>query len=152
MNSVEITNILSTNVSTRKYFVGVFPCDYLPTFEKNCKPKILIANFSPSTSRGTHWCCCYISNISIEWFDPSGISLKFNPYFQNFIRRNRRKKMVYNTNQLQAKESDTCALYCLLFTFVKSKGATFKKILAAFSTNCANNDRRVYKLVNRIFK
>ncbi|KAG8225713.1 hypothetical protein J437_LFUL008098 [Ladona fulva] len=61
MNSIQLTNALSSNLRTNRLFRAVYPADKLPQrFEY---PASFIVNSDPSTRGGTHWIDIFIDDI-----------------------------------------------------------------------------------------
>lgn len=153
MNNLEINYLLRHNKYTNRYFLNVYSADKLPKRINKCSTKIIIANFSPSTSPGTHWVAFLFKPKIVEFFDPAGdISLRQNKLFQDFIARNRRRKMIYNTNALQSLHSDTCGEWCCIYTLYRSKNKSFKNFLKSFNfKDKLEGDKRVRYLLAKHF-
>lgn len=154
MNTIEIRYFLRKNEKTKKYFEDVYPADILverPRFKRNVT-KIIIANFSPSSSIGTHWVAIRVSPFSIEFFDTAGErSLRENPYFQAFVMKNKRNKLIYNTRAIQG-DSDLCGEYTTLYTLFRSSGQSFKSFLKEFAfKKKKHNDRKALYLFSKNF-
>lgn len=153
MNTIEIRYFLKKHKKTKKYFDDVYPADYLlKTRIKKNATKIIIANFSPSNSIGTHWIAIRVSPTSIEFFDTAGDrSLRENPYFQAFVEKNKRPKIVYNTRVIQGN-SDLCGEYTILYTLFRSTGHSFVRFLREFTFKKKElNDRKALYLFSRNF-
>lgn len=152
MNSLEILHALKANKFTHKIFDNVYPCDKLPKIKKNSSTKIIIANFSDSTSEGTHWVAFRISRGSLELFDSSAQSLYFNSYFQRFIRQNQRRVTLYNTLPLQSEKSDLCGEFCVLYSYYRCRRTSFSNFIKMFNhTDLRLNDKKALYLFSEHF-
>lgn len=132
MNSLEICYFLRRNRHTQKYFMNVYPVDLLPRNIPRHKTKIIVVNFSPPSSARSHWLTIFIDNNEIDVFCTIGKSLQENPYIQQFVRRNKRRYLLYNTNQIQSHGSDVCGELSCLIALARSKGIRFNTFLQQF--------------------
>lgn len=146
MNTLEIDYCLRNNAFTRKSFVGVYPSDLLPNKVSDKKQSFIVANFSPSTSRGTHWVCFTISPNELEFFDSSGGTLLVSRDFQRFVERNQRKYMRYNSNRLQSSETSCCGEFVCAFLDHRARGQSFNSFLNLFDDNYKNNDEKIMQM------
>lgn len=152
MNSIEIEKCLRKNKFTRKYFLGVFPCNLLPKEKIHKKPCILIVNTDPNNKEGRHWTSIWLTKRNTDFFDSSGKSFKQNKFFNQFILKNCNHTIVtYNGSQIQQNYSNVCGKYCCLFSLYRSKNYTYKKFLKLFNDSLYENDVKAAKLFEKYF-
>lgn len=145
MNTKDLITGLMSCPNTRRYTIGVYPADQLPTFIKNY-PAILIANSDVSTEPGTHWLAFYLpSRYGVaEFFDPFGRPPEYySHYFTDFLRKNCRR-WIYNQVPVQLPLSWACGAHCLYFLKLRSVGIKTQDIVTRYYTkNLFENDIRV---------
>jgi hypothetical protein len=135
-------NTFQINFLLEKFdcFIGVYPRNLLPRKPIKIRPCALIINTDKSTEPGEHWVALYLSkNTYAEYFDSFGFSPNHIEIIK-FLQRNKIKKIVYNTNQLQSLTSLTCGAYCVLFVKFRFSNLNFCDLINFFSTNSENND------------
>lgn len=153
MNTIELDFYLKRNAWTKKSFLGVYPCDKLPRNIKRDKTYFLVANFSPSSHVGTHWITFLITPVQLELFDSSGATLIVNRDFQKFVRRNKRKRMVYNSARMQDVKTSCCGEYCCIFSLFRCLGGSFEEFLKLFHpTEYVLNDEKIQLWFKALFK
>jgi len=138
MNTEQINYLLSDY----KCFIGTYPRDLLP--KQICtKPCAVIINTDDSSKPGQHWVALYLNKGKAEYFD----SLAVTPIHSDIIKfliRNKIKKLVYNSNQLQSILSDMCGAYCVLFVKFICSNLNFCDVINYFSNNKLNNDVKAF--------
>lgn len=150
MNSLQIDTILSRDRVTRKYFLGVFASDLLPTTIKRY-PACFVCNVDKSSKPGSHWIAFFIeSPDKVEFFDSYGNDPSF---FQgpllNFA--SHFSRVVYNPLPLQSNKTAVCGQYCVYYLYTRCRGKTLKYFLSHFVSENVSNDRRVYNFVAKRF-
>lgn len=150
MNSAEINELLRRNVFTKKYFEKVYAANQLILRKRIKKNKkiMIIANTHPNSFKNGHWVAFFISPTTIEVFDSLGaFSLFTNEYFKNFIKKNARKKILYNALRLQSGTTDVCGEWVILYCFFRAQNKTFKNFLKQFNPgDNLKNDKKVLVL------
>lgn len=130
-----------------KCFIGVFPCDMLPTNVP--RPSCLIANTQPSNSDGEHWVGIFINKEGYGDFFCS-YGLPPASVFANFMTRES-IDWNYNRKRIQGDMSTTCGQYVLFFLFCRALGLSLSKFLSLFTRNFDENDAIVTAFVNGKF-
>jgi len=140
MNSLQINSLLSEF----KCFIGTYPLDLLPEKQLKQRPCALIVNTDKSTKPGEHWVAIFLSdNGSAEYFDSFGLMPIHNEILM-FLRKNKIKNLIYNSNQIQSITSNTCGAYCVLFVKFKCLKLKFCDLINCFSNNKYNNDIKIF--------
>lgn len=114
-------------------FLGTFARDRVP---KNIRaPASFVFNTDVAAKPGRHWIAVFISETSIEYFDPAG----HKPVLTSFLRR-QAKPVLYNNFMIQDPDSFACGLFAIDFILRRSAGESFNEILSSFSRNTILND------------
>lgn len=160
MNSLQIDKILKENSITKNSFLGVYPCDDLPS-EKLPSNSALVINLCDSTTAGCHWVSVVLLSEkkkksgrpkeSFYYWDVSGLPThKLNHHVFNFFRR-QNKNVYFNSPQLQTLSSITCGQHCIVYIYFKLLNISDKVILSFFDLkNLKNNDFIVLTLFKNI--
>lgn len=120
-------------------FVGVFPCDRIPSISK--VPAGLVINTDPSQKPGEHWVAVHIDD---DWNGTYFDSYGFPPLVKeitDFLDYNT-KTWYFNTYQLQSMHpsSNSCGHFCVLFITILLKGGHLVDLIGYFnSINTYNN-------------
>ena len=122
MNGVQILELLGRDPETIAKCWGVYARDRLPPdvpVDRFC-----ICNTDSWKKAGKHWILIYFPPDGVtEFFDPLGNkpSAEFVPFMgENY---------VYNTQRYQPLNSNSCALYCIFFAYMKCRGLLFQTVL-----------------------
>lgn len=152
MNARELTQLLSSNIHTRRIFRGVFARDQLKSLDKlpSSQPSAFVINCCPLKLPGQHWMALFIHRQKAIYFDSFGIP-PFHPDIESFIKKNA-TKVIYNKRLLQDITSDACGFYVMYFIYQKSRGVSLPQLLQPFNTNTQTNDRKLYHRIKQIFK
>lgn len=139
MNEIEINEYLIKDPLTSLKFRGVVSYDEL--LFCGCEPSngIYVVNLDESTGSGSHWVVLNLETGMSEYFD----SLGNRPHKLREFLLNRKCDYVYNSEKLQADGSDVCGDYCVLFSFFRSRGITFKEFISFFTNDFSLNDKMV---------
>ena len=118
MQTSDILNVIERFPLVKERFVGVFPCDLIPS--KMDEMTCLIFNLSKSGERGTHW-SALIRNYNdksdgskrhiYEIFDP----LSTNFYAIHPYLKFKKPTYYFNSQAFQDPESSVCGLMSLYF-------------------------------------
>ncbi len=139
MNTQEINNLLS-NVDC---FIGTYARDILPKYQIKTKPCALIINTDESSKPGQHWISLFLTEGVAEYFDSFGFTFIHDDILK-FLKRNKIKKLIYNSKQLQSVTTSTCGAYCILFVKFRCSGLSFCDVINYFSNNKINNDIKAF--------
>ena len=113
----------------RRYFIGVFSIDTLPTTISSY-PTALIINSDPSHLPGQHWVALFVENETVsEYFDPYGLS-PIDEIFR-FSKRVSRT-LIFNKWWIQHPVSSNCGLYCIYFLVARTGGVKFEEFVNYF--------------------
>jgi len=113
---------LENYLRNEKGFLGVFPSDKLPKYPPSGSS--LIANYSKSGERGSHWVAMRgLNSIHTEYFDSYGFQaddddllLGETTNFENYLKNNSiNGKYTTNKIELQSLNSDVCGEYSAWF-------------------------------------
>lgn len=141
MDTRFVDRVLSGNRITRRYYMGCFPSDHIPTCVKY--PCSMVVNLDPSGRKGSHWVAIYcVSSIHAYYFDSLGIA----PFglIKNYLQRFRR--ITRNKKPYQSVVSDYCGYYSIVFIYFCSLGKSFNFILKVLN-RCVNTDLFVKEFV-----
>jgi len=144
MNSIEVENLLLSNVYSSMDFHGVYPRDRLPRTVDY--PSSYVPHSDTSKRPGEHWVAVYFDSLRRgSCFDSCGIP----PFHKQFIKfmNNHLETWTFNDMVLQAPFSSVCGQYCVYFLLYKSRGFTAFEIVSRFSNNLFENDRSVSQFV-----
>ena len=124
MDNITINYLLKNNPSTKRFFLGCFPCDRIPFTDRY--PYFVVANTDSSFQSGTHWIVIYVFNAyNAEYFDSYG-ELP-NPCIQKYLENYKYVKI--NKFQIQSNFSEVCGQYCIYFSIKRSEGINFDEII-----------------------
>lgn len=144
MNTLDINKILKNNNWTKSCFLGTFPSDKIP--KSLNLPYCFVANTDPSTGKGSHWVAVYVNNKNrADYFDsygnePSGVIKKYLDSNCASFR--------YNRKQVQSFGSSVCGQHCILFLYLRCRGAKMASVMAQFQSDTVVNDTVVCLSVN----
>jgi len=147
MDTIQISNILSTDCNLAITFSGVYASDRLPL---NCEqPAAIVANTDPHDKPGSHWVAFYLEGGVGEYFDSFGLP-PININFLNFLNRNC-KRWNYNADDFQSLGSTVCGHYCIWYLSQKAKGRSLAEIQRDFCPDNKKNDKKVASLIEKKF-
>lgn len=119
MNALELKQVISTNYTLDRAFVGIFSADTLKNVESKFKDKTFcIVNTDTKNNPGKHWLCItkIVSDdhdhILYEIFDSLGKPEKFIKKYFPF-----KGEIEYVKTKLQSNKSNSCGLFVLAFIF-----------------------------------
>ncbi len=141
----ESTNIeLEKMLTSSKSFKGVFSHDTMPKLKNENSSGII--NLHTSEKNGSHWVCWYHKKNEpfIEYMDSFGVVPS------SVIEKNLKKvkkKVLYNTTQIQDNKSKNCGIFCYYYIKSRDKGISPLNTLLKFNVNPKNNDKILEKLV-----
>lgn len=130
MNTNELNQIFQSDPLIKRYFVGTFACDLLPS--PSTLPPIfsLCVNTDKSTSAygGLHWQSIFTRNGVCFFFDsfgrpPRGLILKFCKYFPSTF---------YNKVAHQSPSAITCGAFSIYHIHMQSRGRSFATVVDHF--------------------
>ena len=150
MDTVELTHILTSDQYMKKYFIGVYAANHVPSNVSKA-PVCFIANTDPSWKPGCHWVAVYVDHENnAEFFDSYG---RYPDIYHNkiygFLKRFENCKL--NHTQLQSSFSSTCGQFCLYFLYWRCRGVSFERIMSGFDKSQDTNDFLVTTFVNGLF-
>ena len=123
MTTTQITDKLK-NITN---FIGVYPHDKLPIFDKPINKKSsFVINLDDSDGPGTHWVAIYGNH----YFDSFGIAPSTR--IKSFMRKIFNLKpndIHYLSHQIQKMDSNRCGYYCIYFIKQMNNGKTFNDIV-----------------------
>jgi hypothetical protein len=120
-------------------FLGVFSCDNIPSKINEKNKFIIICNLSKKFEKGSHFICIVSSNDSIIYIDPLGLPC-LNKYIIAFLIE-AKKNVLYNSNQIQSRDSVCCGFYVILFALYFDTKSRQRNMKMTFSqVNLSDND------------
>jgi len=136
------TNQINYSLKKYKNFIGTFPRDTIPKFNK--KPFGIIVNTDSSNAPGEHWVAIYSDNKITEYFDSFGLP----PLHHEVINYLYTTSDVWHYNSLtvQSVTSTTCGLFCILYMKLRLRGYSYSDIIALFCDKLKLNDLLVKSL------
>ena len=141
MDTIQIYQTIQTLSPLRNRFLGIYAADKLKKVQvKN--EHCCIVNTAPSTQKGEHWICIYISKNQMEYFDSSGRRPRGE--ILKWLNR-KKKKIVYNTKCVQGLFTATCGAHCIYFLHHKCKGHKTNDITRG------QTDKKVTDFVSSIY-
>lgn len=133
--------------------------DFLGCFSKNGLkkikpfPKFAVINNANDNQPGTHWVCFYACKNQplIYFFDSYGAppANDIQIYLEK-VSKKFDKKIIYNTQQIQAFGSDACGWYCIFTLMYLHSGYSFKDVLNNFGPNPHLNDKSLYSYFKKV--
>ena len=113
MDSFEINEIVLSDPTTSKNFLGVFPIDKLPQQKPNCNYKTtVIINLDKSSMPGSHWVCCQLNPVGVsEYFDSYGRQPLVK--IQKYLLKNSKNCYIQNKDRYQPVLTSVCGIYCI---------------------------------------
>lgn len=143
MNTSDLVRIVGKRC--KDLFLGVFAKDRLPTRLPAKRPLLLICNFDPAHSPGSHWIAMHVDERGRgEYFDSFG--RKPEDTFKTFLEKNC-SSWIFNDKQLQSVISTFCGYYCVFYCLFKKLDYDLLDIVNCFTTDTALNDVMVHKFV-----
>ena len=100
-------------------FIGVFAVDELTLIPKG-RTGLLIFNTDTSQNTGQHWIALCITNNNIYYFDSLSSEFQHSIQFQEYMTF-AKKRLTWNTIQIQHDLSDKCGNHCLVFCYAMRK-------------------------------
>ena len=100
-------------------FIGVFAVDELTLIPKG-RTGLLIFNTDTSQNTGQHWIALCITNNNIYYFDSLSSEFQHSIQFQEYMTF-AKKKLTWNTIQIQHDLSDKCGIHSLVFCYAMRK-------------------------------
>jgi len=113
MTNIELQEILTGEPGFR----GVFARDMLP--KQIRRHECGIVNLDAVGGKGTHWVCYfnYPKAKYVEYFDSFGLP---PPEEVEKYLLTSRKPIVYNTAELQSRDSELCGYYCIEYILMRN--------------------------------
>lgn len=99
-----------------------------------------------------HAVAVYITDISIDLFDPLGISNSriFSPICF-FLKNHLPCKKLNINSKIQSEKSSNCAKFCLIYLYLRCKKFSFQETVRLFSCKISENDEIVADLFKKYF-
>ena len=144
MNNIHLSDILSSDKHSKKFFRGVYPrdkfCQLPPLILNNNRyaQSHYICNLDESGLPGSHWVVVDFQRNTgkIYYFDPYGLP----PIHDDVLTKltNDCSSLSWNTHQLQAINTTVCGQYCTIYCLLKSRGFSSNDIINKFASNKDN--------------
>ena len=100
-------------------FLGVFAVDELTLIPKN-RTGLVIFNTDTSQNSGQHWIALCITKRNIYYFDSLFSEFQHSIYFEDYMKF-AKKRLIWNTIQIQHDLSDKCGIHSLVFCYTMRK-------------------------------
>nr|CAD2184672.1 unnamed protein product [Meloidogyne enterolobii] len=146
MNTTQIEKILFQNNITRRFFVGCFAADKIPT-DITKFPASMIVNLDRAINEGSHWIGLFALNKTTIYILDSLLIPNLPSTINNFL--SKFPKQIKNKILLQRPLSTECGQHCIVFLYFISLGYTFEKYLHILNSY-SNPDEFVRIIVNKL--
>ena len=100
-------------------FIGVFAVDKLTLIPKS-RTGLLIFNTDTSQNIGQHWIALCVTKNNVYYFDSLSSEFQHSIYFEAYMKF-AKKRLIWNTIQIQHDLSDKCGIHCLVFCYAMRK-------------------------------
>ena len=129
MNSFSLRRFINNDVYMNNANIKILSCDELMIISMSY-PFLCIVNTDERYLPGKHWICIYIDeNKYCIFWDSLGLPPhSYKKYFMQFIDRYC-EGYCYLNEPLQAKNTQTCGLYCLYFLYYICRHENVNSIL-----------------------
>lgn len=147
MDNYLLEKILRSLRSTRPYFQGVYPCDWLkmPTLF----PAQMVVNLDDSERKGRHWVALHMPNAGeAYYFDSFGEPPDGD--IEEFLRTNK-IDLIYSPFPIQSLISKVCGGYCIYFLHECAKRRRYEDILAELNRK-HNPDAYIVSFTNALIE
>ncbi len=142
MYETAIEEVLLKDSETKKFFIGTFARDELPS--KINFPCCLVLNTSPRSEPGEHWLALFYDKFgNCDYFDSNGMSpekLNLTQYLNHTA-----NSWKFNKQRIQGL-SEYCGHYCILYLLFKCRSKTIN-FFRNFDQNYINNDKKLKNLI-----
>lgn len=130
------------------------PC-FLGVYELSDMPHINIVsnNIGFIIVHNEHAMAVFITDSTIDVLDPLGPTNKetFGPICE-FLSNHLPCKLLRMNSKLQSDDSKKCALFCLLFLFLRCQSYSFHDSISFFTCDYEGNDETIDDIFNRVFE
>ena len=148
MNEIDVNQYLILDKFIQRIYRGVISSNELYKIDKSVR-SLYIVNTDPNYLPGSHWICIYSQGEICEIFDSLGNNPKeYTIHFTTFIQEY--EKCTYSTVKLQSDTSNVCGIYCIFYSYLKSRGFELTEILNTFSENTQMNDCLMRDFLDRV--
>lgn len=131
------TNQIEKQTRGVKFFIGVYPCDKLPSDIQ--KPATLIINTDPAREEGEHWVAVHLRpNGLADYFCSLGFP-PLVPEIQHFLSIHGHAGKRYNRCTIQDLNTSLCGDFCICFVKCVAKGVFLPEFVRRFSTDLEKN-------------
>lgn len=124
------TSDINAELKNTRFFLGTFPCDKWPLVTS--LPATVVFNTDPASECGEHWVSVHVrADHVVEYFDSFG----FPPLIQEtqqFIAKNAKRGLLYNTQTLQSPYDVTCGQFAISFIRHVAAGGKLQSFLASY--------------------
>jgi hypothetical protein len=130
MNSLDINRILARLESTRRFYLGCFASDQIPTNVSH-HPSCMVVNIDASTGQGTHWVSIFSDHPSrVEYYDPLGLWPSPSAHIMDYLCKF--SHIRFNTKPLQSALSRSCGRHAIFFLHHRCSGMSMEAIVRFF--------------------
>ena len=136
-----------------KDFIGVFAVDELTLIPKS-RTGLLIFNTDTAENIGQHWIALCVTKNNIYYFDSLSGSFQHSIHFEEYIKFVK-KRLTWNTIQIQHNVSDKCGIHCLVFCYAmrkKRNRTNFERFLNNFLNLSIENREHLSLELFRLIK
>ena len=100
-------------------FIGVFAVDELTLIPKG-RTGLLIFNTDTAQNIGKHWIALCVTKNNMYYFDSLSGEFQHSIHFEEYVKF-AKKRLTWNTIQIQHNLSDKCGIHCLVFCYAMRK-------------------------------
>jgi len=133
-------------------FLGVYPCDIHPKFDKRRNFSVVF-NTGDSTTSGYHFVCIYVNKKTLFYFDSFGDDISLDPNIKRFTENFPNKCLCQNTQKIQHNLSQFCGFYCIAYLLSKDLNIPEDIFKSQFNEkNLLENDKNVIYFIKKYIK
>lgn len=138
MNEIDVNQSLMLDNCIRHIYSGIISSNEL-SHVKNAYQSLYIVNTDPAYLPGSHWIAIYSDGENCELFDSLGNNPnRYGEYFSRFM--NQYKKFTYSTAKLQSDDSNKCGIFCIYYSYYRSRGFDLSQIINALCRDTQINE------------
>lgn len=152
MNEIDVNQYILLDDCAKHIYKGILSSDELANIERPYK-SLHIVNTDPSYLSGSHWIAVYSYDDACEIFDSLGNNPEiYSKHFSKFLDEYRQVK--YSTVKLQSEDSIKCGIFCIYYSFYRSRGFTLEQIVNTLCKDTEMNESMMdafiawYKSIN----
>ena len=130
MDSIKMAALMTSDPVAKRYFVGVYARDDLPSYLP-AYPAALICNTDDASGPGEHWVSMFFDTDGhADYYDPLGLPPLFKEW-EHYLQRHS-QSWTYNSHTVQSTLSSACGYHVVYYLLWRSRGRDPSAILKCF--------------------